>query len=134
MSSQLFSLENKVVIVTGASRGIGAAIAKGMLEQGAKVVLSSRKIEPLDQENAISVPCHTGQADQIDALVERACSRFGKVDVLVNNAATNPYFGPMIGIDWGAWDKTFEVNVKGYFHAARAVAQHLMSRGAPGSI
>src|SRR5262245_34218142 len=112
MSSQLFTLQNKVCIVTGASRGIGAAIAKGMLEQDAKVVLASRKIEPLDTENALAVPCHTGQPEQIEALVARAIERFGKVDVLVNNAATNPYFGPMLGIDQGAWDKTFDVNVK----------------------
>jgi NAD(P)-dependent dehydrogenase (short-subunit alcohol dehydrogenase family) len=134
MSSQRFSLEGKTAIVTGASRGIGAAIAKGLLEHGAQVVLSSRKIEPMEGDNVLSVPCHTGQPQQIDALVARTVERFGKVDVLINNAATNPYFGPMLGIDWGAWDKTFEVNVKGYFHAARAVAQHLLDRKAPGSI
>jgi NAD(P)-dependent dehydrogenase (short-subunit alcohol dehydrogenase family) len=134
MSSQRFSLKGKTAIVTGASRGIGAAIADGLLEHGANVVLASRKIEPQERDNAISVPCHTGQPEQIDALVTRAIERFGSIDILVNNAATNPYFGPMLGIDWGAWDKTFEVNVKGYFAMARAVAQHLLDRKSPGSI
>ncbi len=61
-------------------------------------------------------------------------ARYGKVDILVNNAAANPYFGPMIHLDFGAWEKTFEVNTKGYFIATRAVVRHLTSRDAPGSI
>ena len=64
----------------------------------------------------------------------RPSRRFGKVDVLVNNAGTNPYFGPMLNAEGGAWDKTFEVNLKGYFWCAREVARHLRERGAPGSI
>jgi NAD(P)-dependent dehydrogenase (short-subunit alcohol dehydrogenase family) len=75
-----------------------------------------------------------GHPEQVDALVARAIAEYGRVDVLVNNAATNPYFGPMMNLDWGAWDKTFEVNVKGYFSATRAVVRHLLDRGAPGSI
>jgi NAD(P)-dependent dehydrogenase (short-subunit alcohol dehydrogenase family) len=141
MNAQRFSLKNKTAIVTGASRGIGAAIARGLAEHGASVVLASRKIDDaMEKEitgsggSALTVPCHTGQPEQIDQLVARAVERFGKVDILVNNAATNPYFGPMLGIEWGAWDKTFEVNVKGYFAAARAVANHLLARNAPGSI
>ncbi len=134
MSSQRFSLKGKTALVTGASRGIGAAIAEGLLEHGSQVVLASRKIEPRDEENALAVPCHTGDPAQVEALVARTIERFGKVDILVNNAATNPYFGPMLGAEWAAWDKTFDVNVKGYFSAARLVAQHLIERGAPGSI
>ena len=66
--------------------------------------------------------------------MDAAVERFGQVDILVNNAATNPYFGPMLGVEWAAWDKTFDVNVRGYFAAAKAVAQHLIDRDAPGSI
>ena len=136
-------LEGKVALITGASRGIGADIAHRFVEAGAKVVLASRKQAGLDAVaeelraaggEALAIACHTGEPGQIEALVAAAVSRFGQVDVLVNNAATNPYFGPMMGVEWPAWDKTFDVNVKGYFAAARAVAQHLIERGAPGAI
>jgi len=136
-------LRDKVAIVTGASRGIGESIARTFAKSGAKVVLASRKIEGLraveetirgEGGEAFAHACHTGSREQVEGLVAAAVERFGKVDVLVNNAATNPYFGPMVNIDEAAWDKTFEVNVKGYFYATRAVAQHCMSRGAPGSI
>jgi NAD(P)-dependent dehydrogenase (short-subunit alcohol dehydrogenase family) len=136
-------LEGKVAIVTGASRGIGEAIATTYAASGAKVVLASRKIEGLREVEAkiraaggeaIAHACHTGSREQIDALVKAAVDAYGKVDVLVNNAATNPHFGPMLSVDEGAWDKTFEVNVKGYFYATRAVAQHAIARNAPASI
>ena len=143
MSSQIIHLEGKVAIVTGASRGIGEAIATTYAKAGAKVVLASRKIDGLLEVQkkieaqggeALAVACHTGAKDQIEALVARTIERFGKVDVLVNNAATNPFFGPMMSIDESAWDKTFEVNVKGYFHTTKAVVKHLMDRNAPGAI
>jgi NAD(P)-dependent dehydrogenase (short-subunit alcohol dehydrogenase family) len=143
MTSPIIHLEGKVAIVTGASRGIGEAIARTYAKAGAKVVLASRKLDGLEEVRrkieaeggeALSVACHTGARDQIDALVARAVERFGKVDVLVNNAATNPYFGPMMLAEEAAWDKTFEVNVKGYFHAIRAVVRHLQERNAPGAI
>jgi NAD(P)-dependent dehydrogenase (short-subunit alcohol dehydrogenase family) len=136
-------LEGKVAIVTGSSRGIGEAIATAFAASGAKVVLASRKIESLREVEAkitaaggeaFSHACHTGSREQVEGLVKAAIERFGKVDVLVNNAATNPYFGPMLNVEEAAWDKTFEVNVKGYFYAARAVAQHAIGRGAPASI
>lgn len=137
------NLNDKVAIITGASRGIGAAIARTYAAAGAKVVLSARKQEGLDivaEEiraaggEALAIACHSGQPEQIEALVAQAVEKYSKVDVLVNNAATNPYFGPMIGVQWPAWDKTFEVNVKGYFAASKAVAEHLIARDAPGSI
>lgn len=139
----LIHLRDKVAIVTGSSRGIGESIARTFAKSGAKVVLASRKIEGLraveesvrgDGGEAYAHACHTGSREQVEALVDAAVKRFGKVDILVNNAATNPHFGPTLGVEDAAWDKTFEVNVKGYFHATRAVAQHLVSRGAPGSI
>jgi len=133
-------LDGKVAIVTGASRGIGEAIARALADHGARVVLAARKIEGLKAvadsigENAHPVAAHTGREEECQRLVKETIDRFGKVDVLVNNAATNPYFGPILGIDNGAWDKTFEVNVKGYFFMAREVSRHLVDRKAPGSI
>jgi NAD(P)-dependent dehydrogenase (short-subunit alcohol dehydrogenase family) len=136
-------LNDKVAIVTGASRGIGAEIARTFARAGAKVVLASRKIEGLDAVakeiteaggEAFAHAAHMGHEDAVQGLVEAAVTRFGKVDVLVNNAATNPYFGPMMNIDWGAWEKTFDVNVKGYFMATRAVVRHLQGRKSPGSV
>ncbi len=139
MSAEI-TLKDKVAIVTGASRGIGEAIARTFAAHGAKVVLASRKMEGLAAvaesigDSAYAVAAHTGRQDDCVALVQAAVQKFGKVDILVNNAATNPYFGPFLDIDEGAWDKTFEVNVKGYFWMTREVAKHLRAREAPGSI
>jgi NAD(P)-dependent dehydrogenase (short-subunit alcohol dehydrogenase family) len=135
-----FSLEGKVAIITGASRGIGESIARAFVSHGAKVVLASRKIDGVGSvaesigASAFAVAAHTGREEDCKNLVSKAIERFGKVDVLVNNAATNPYFGPMLDIDMGAWDKTFEVNLKGYFWMIREVSKHLQGRSAPGSI
>lgn len=137
------TLDGKVAIVTGASRGIGASIARTFASAGARVVLVSRKSDGLqavaeaieaDGGDALPLACHTGQPEAIEAMVKESVARLGMVDILVNNAATNPYFGPFIDAEWAAWDKTFDVNVKGYYATSRAVARHLIERGAPGSI
>jgi len=134
------TLRDKVAIVTGASRGIGEAIARAFVQAGATVVLASRKMDGLEPvarslgERAIPIAAHTGREADCVALVRRAVERAGRVDVLVNNAATNPHFGPMIDVDEGAWDKTFEVNTKGYFWMTREVARHLRETDRPGSI
>jgi NAD(P)-dependent dehydrogenase (short-subunit alcohol dehydrogenase family) len=134
-------LKDKVIVVTGASRGIGEAIARACIEAGAKVVLASRKQADLDtvaqslpSDRAIAVACHTGKSADVEAMFARAIDRFGRVDGLVNNAATNPYFGPLIDTPDAAIDKTLEVNVKGYFYCARALAKHAQSRGGGGAI
>ena len=133
-----FSLKDKVAIVTGGSRGIGEAIAKGLAEQGATLVLCSRKQDGVDAVakdiiaaggKAVGIACHTGQSAAIAALFARVKEEFGRVDVLVNNAATNPYFGPAIEISEGAFDKTFEVNVKGYFLMAQHAARMMVDQG-----
>ncbi len=136
-------VDGKVALVTGGSRGIGESIAKALGQSGAEVAIASRKeegvraaVERLEKEGVKVHPfvCHTGKTDQIEALVKGVIDTCGRIDVLVNNAATNPYFGPMMGADDAIFDKTFEVNTRGYFNMARAVARHLIDRGAPGSI
>jgi len=138
------SLDGKVVLITGASRGIGEAIAHASFEAGAKVVLASRKQPDLDRvageidasgERVLASACHTGKADNIAALFDAAIEKFGQVDALINNAATNPYFGPMIDCSDKAFDKTFEVNTRGYFFVAREFIKRLRARkGTSGSI
>jgi NAD(P)-dependent dehydrogenase (short-subunit alcohol dehydrogenase family) len=134
-------LKDKVIVITGASRGIGEAIARASIEAGAKVVLASRKQADLDSvasslpaERALAIACHTGKSSDVDQMFARAIERFGRVDGLVNNAATNPYFGPLIDTPDAAIDKTFEVNVKGYLYCTRAIAKHAQARGGGASI
>ncbi|TMQ09291.1 MAG: glucose 1-dehydrogenase [Deltaproteobacteria bacterium] len=134
-------LKDKVIVITGASRGIGEAIARACVDAGAKVALASRKQADLDSvasslpaDRAVALACHTGKPDDVDAMFARAVERFGRVDGLVNNAATNPYFGPLIDTPDAAIDKTFEVNVKGYLYCARALVRHARSRGGGGAI
>ena len=134
-------LKDKVIVITGASRGIGEAIARACIDAGAKVVLASRKQADLDSvatslpaDRAIAVACHTGKAADVDALFAKAIERFGRVDGLVNNAATNPYFGPLIDTPDAAIDKTFEVNIKGYLYTTRAIAKHAQARGGGAAI
>jgi NAD(P)-dependent dehydrogenase (short-subunit alcohol dehydrogenase family) len=116
-------LDGKTALVTGASRGIGEAIAKTFVEAGANVMLSSRKQDALEETaKAIGAPDRTavfaanaGEPDQAEACIQATLDAFGAVDILVNNAATNPYMGPAIDIDEGRYDKTFQVNLRGPF-------------------
>ena len=112
-------LDGKVALVTGASRGIGKAIAGALAGSGASVMLSSRKIEALEAAAAdiggeVAVhAANAGEPDQIAACVAATMERFGRIDVLVNNAATNPYMGRSIDIDLPRFDKTWQVNYRG---------------------
>jgi NAD(P)-dependent dehydrogenase (short-subunit alcohol dehydrogenase family) len=133
-----FSLEGKVAVLTGASRGIGRAIALELARAGAKVVVSSRKlenvavvveeIEALGGE-ALAVQAHVGQADELNALVERTLDSFGRLDVIINNAATNPHFGPLLTADEGLWDKILETNTKSVFRLCKAAVPHMQAQG-----
>jgi len=134
----MFSLQGKVAIITGASRGIGAAIARAYAEAGAAVVLASRKQAPLDAVaaeieagggRALAFAAHTGNDDAVRALVDFTEAAFGGVDILVNNAATNPHFGPLLEAEDSHWDKTFDVNVKGYMRTVRACVPAMRRRG-----
>jgi NAD(P)-dependent dehydrogenase (short-subunit alcohol dehydrogenase family) len=133
-----FQLAERVAIVTGASRGLGSAIAEGLAEHGAKVVLSSRKQQDLDREaerlndrfpgSATAIAAHAGRQDDLRALVDGTMARFGRIDILVNNAGTNPYFGPLIDADPAVWDKTFDVNLKGYLLLTQLVHRASMEQ------
>ena len=121
------SLRGKTALVTGASRGIGKAIAKSFVEAGAQVMLTSRKEDSLravaneiDGETAVFA-ANTGDLEQGQACVEATIQRFGKIDILVNNAATNPYYGATLGVDSSRFDKTFQVNLKGPVFWSQAV-------------
>jgi NAD(P)-dependent dehydrogenase (short-subunit alcohol dehydrogenase family) len=137
-----FNLENNVALVTGASRGIGKAIARTLAQHGAQCLLVSRKAEGLAAVEteiaagggkADAIACHMGDLARIERLVEQVKKTYGRLDILVNNAATNPYFGPMGGAPESAWDKTFDVNLKGPFFLIQQAAE-LMSAGGGGSI
>ena len=133
-------LRDRVAIITGASRGIGSAIADALVDRGARVVLSSRKQVDLDAEAqrinalhpgaAIAVAAHAGKPEDLERLVDTTLDRLGRLDILVNNAATNPYFGHTVDAGLGAWDKTFEVNVRGVFALTQlAVHKYLGEHG-----
>ena len=141
-SEKLFDLSGKLALITGASRGIGAETAKTLARFGARVILSSRKREGLDgiaQEitregfEAAVRPCHNGDLSQINSLFEELDREGESVDILVNNAATNPFFGPAVEMEEAAWDKTFEVNLKGPFFMSQQAAKRMKQKGA-GSI
>ncbi len=119
MGTESLDLTGKVALVTGASKGIGAAIARIYAEQGAAVMLSSRKIEALEEAAAAIdgvtavYAANAGRPEQAHACVAATIERFGGLDILVNNAAVNPYYGPAIDIDLSRFDKIIEVNVRG---------------------
>ena len=142
MPTKLFDLKGRVALITGASRGIGEATARLLAEQGAHVVLSSRKQADLDAVaasiiadggEASAIAAHQGDSDALAQLISAIDQRFGRLDILVNNAATNPHFGHISDTPMAMVDKTLQVNVKGYFELA-ALASKLMRRNGKGAI
>ncbi|HZF47750.1 MAG TPA: glucose 1-dehydrogenase [Polyangiaceae bacterium] len=136
-------VDGKVALVTGGSRRLSESIARALGQSGATVAITSRKAdgaiataERLQADGVKAVPfaCNMGNTAEVAELVQLVIAELGKIDVLVNNAATNLYFGPMLNSDEEALQKTVEVNVKAYMSATREVAKHLLSRGAPGSV
>jgi len=133
-----FRLTGKVALITGASRGIGQAIAETFAFNGAKVVLTSRKQPGLDAVaqairaeggEALPIVAHTGDAAAIATLVDQVVATFGGIDILVNNAGTNPHFGPVLTAEESHWQKTLDVNLVGYFRMVKACVGSLRSRG-----
>lgn len=125
---KLFDLEGKVAIVTGSSKGIGKAIAEALAEYGAQVVVSSRSQEAVDAVadefkakglEAVGIACHVGDEEQRKALISKTVDRYGGVDILINNAATNPVYAPLEGVDDPVFDKIMDVNVKACFSFAK---------------
>jgi NAD(P)-dependent dehydrogenase (short-subunit alcohol dehydrogenase family) len=137
-----YELDGKIALVTGASRGIGEEIAKALAALGAEVILVSRKLEGLQEVEkkitaaggkAASMPCNTGNMEEIAALFGQIESKYGKLHILVNNSATNPFFGNNIDATDAAWEKTLSVNLKGYFFITQYAAR-LMLKSGGGSI
>ncbi len=134
--------DGKIALVTGASRGIGEATARLLAARGAHVIVSSRRQESVDEVaasiresggEATGIACHVGDSDSIDAIFGHIASDFGRLDVLVNNAATNPHFGHIAETPLSMVDKTVEVNIRGYFHASQKAAL-MMRDGGGGAI
>lgn len=138
MATQLFDLTGKVALVTGASRGIGEAIARLLAEQGALVIVSSRKLEDCEAVaadiraqggKAEALACHIGEMAQIEAAFATLRERHGRLDILVNNAAANPYFGHILDTPVEAFDKTMDVNMRGYFYMSVEGAKLMRENG-----
>ncbi|HEX7649822.1 MAG TPA: SDR family oxidoreductase [Noviherbaspirillum sp.] len=141
-TANLFDLTGKVALVTGASRGIGESIAKTLAAYGAHVIVSSRKAESCEQVvaairadggSAEAMACHIGEMAQIEATFAAIAEKHGRLDILVNNAATNPYFGSIVETDLSSFQKTLDVNIRGYFYSS-VHAIKLMQKNGGGSI
>jgi NAD(P)-dependent dehydrogenase (short-subunit alcohol dehydrogenase family) len=133
-----FDLTGKIALITGASKGIGAAIAHSLAEQGAYVIVTSRKADACAEvvENiranggqGEAAACHIGDLDAMEKTVGSLLERRGKIDVLVNNAAANPYFGPIDKTPLDAFNKTLDVNIRGYFYMTNLVGQSMKKTG-----
>jgi len=138
MSTTLFDLNGKIALVSGASRGIGEEIARLLAEQGAQLIVSSRKIDDctaladsINETGGSAEPfaCNIGNMDDIAALFAHIQQRHGRLDICVNNAAANPYFGHILDTDLGAFNKTVEVNIRGYFFMSIEAGKMMREQG-----
>ncbi|MEE2778408.1 MAG: glucose 1-dehydrogenase [Acidobacteriota bacterium] len=139
-TKDLFNLTGKVAVLTGASKGMGEAMAEGLAEQGAKVVVSSRKLDACEETcarindacgagRAIAIECNIGYKEQLEELVEKTHERLGPIDILVGNAGVNPFYGPMSEIpDW-AFDKIMTSNVRSNHWLCQMVAPDMVEKG-----
>jgi len=134
----LFDLSGKVAIITGSSRGIGENIARGLAEFGAKVVITGRKQENIDQVavsmtndgyDVLPVACHVGNEDDLKNLLEKTLEKYGGVDILINNAATNPVYSPIEDMSSELFDKMMNINVKAAFTLSNLCLKSMKERG-----
>ena len=134
MIKEKFDLKNKVAIITGASKGIGKAMARGLAEFGATVIVSSRKQEAVDKVaeefkklglSANSIQCHVAKKEDRINLVEKVIKEHGKIDVLINNAGTNPYFGPISKMPENLYQKTMDININSAIELSNLVYPHM---------
>ncbi|MDP6831317.1 MAG: SDR family oxidoreductase [Alphaproteobacteria bacterium] len=135
MASNHIDMTDKVVLITGGSRGLGRAMALGFAEAGADLIITSRKIESCEAtarevealgRQAMPYACHVGYWQQVDALVEAAYERFGRIDVLINNAGMSPHYGRPDEITEALYDKVLDVNLKGTFRLCANVGQRMV--------
>ena len=138
MPTDPFDLQGRIALVTGASRGIGRAIASRLAMSGATVVVTSRKADACEEVVAEIVAsggtaearaCNVGNTEEISATVAGVVERHGRLDILVNNAAANPYYGPVLDMDLGAYQKTVDVNIRGYFWASVEAGRRMKEQG-----
>lgn len=129
--------KDQVVLITGASRGIGEAIAHQFAAQGAQVIVSSRSQDGIDAVaadiqakggKAVGITCHNGDKDSRENLIKQTVEQFGQLDVMINNAAANPYFGNVLDMGFAAMQKTIEVNIEGYFHMSQLAGQQMRTQ------
>ena len=133
-----FSLKNKVALITGASRGIGEAAAIGLAQAGADLAIASRKLPDLERVAAevrkagrkcLPIAAHVGRVEEVNNLVKKVVMEFGRIDILVNNAATNPTMAQALDVDERAWDSIMNLNLKGLFFLSQAVARVMKEKG-----
>ncbi len=142
MSTQMFSLDGKVAVITGASRGIGRAISLGFARAGAAVAVAARSgsdLETLAKEiessggRALAVPTDVTDRSQLEALFEQTEERFGPLDIVVNNAGGTRFMAPLVGVRPDGWDKVMRLNLDAVFHATQLASRRMAERGS-GSI
>jgi len=140
MIEKLFSLQGRVALITGGSRGIGRSIALAFAEAGADLAVSSRNKRPPELENvaeeiralgkkAIAIPAHVGKKEDVGRLVQKTIGEYGRIDILVNNAGANPILSTMVDLEEEAFEKVLEVNLKGAFLMSQAVAKEMIKQG-----
>src|ERR1700723_3967728 len=138
MSNPLFDLSGQVALITGSSRGIGRSIAEEMSAAGARVVISSRKLEACDRVRdairarggeAVSLACNIGRKEEVEGLVKAALEQLGRIDILVCNAAVNPFYGSLTKLDDDAWDKIMISNVKRGWWVGKNVGPRIVGGG-----
>jgi NAD(P)-dependent dehydrogenase (short-subunit alcohol dehydrogenase family) len=138
MIKEKFNLNNKVAVITGASKGIGESIARGLAEFGANVVISSRKQEAVDEVaskfnseglSAIGIECHVAKEDHQKELIRKVMDKFGRIDILINNAGTNPYFGPVDKMSLNLYQKTMDINLNSAISLSNLVYPVMKKQG-----